>query len=360
MGRTQAETFSHRKRRASGIGFFAARLKKIWGIGCGCIILGSHIQVSMGQVHRWDAEQIPDLSGKVIVITGGNTGIGLEAAIAFARKGAEAILACRNEIKAIRAVRKIEKKVPEARVRYMHLDLGSLSSVQRFAESFRSSYDRLDILLNNAGVILVPYKPTADGFESQVGINHLGHFALTGRLIDIIAKTEGARVVNVSSKAHRKGKMDFENFHYASGAGFSRLRAYTRSKLANLLFTDELNRRFQNARINALAVAAHPGYSYTDFGRAYIFKVLKYIFYPAVVAITQSSARGALPSLRAAVDPDAKGGDFFGPDGRGERKGYPVRVRSNGISRNAKDALLLWKLSEELTGVSYLQDPDLN
>lgn len=305
-------------------------------------------------MNSWDTMQMPDLNGKVVIVTGGNTGIGLQAAIAFARMGAETILACRNEAKALRAVRQIKRDIPEARVRFLHLDLGNLGSVHRFAQSFRASYSRLDILLNNAGLILNPYRTTDDGFESQMGVNHLGHFALTGLLMDIISKTDGARVVNVSSRIYRRGRMDFDNFQYASGKGYSRIGAYSRSKLANLIFTYELDRRFRKASINAKAVAAHPGYSYTDFGRARFFKVLRYMFYPLVVAITQSSASGALPSLRASVDPGVKGGDFLGPGGRFEIKGYPVKVRSNGASHNKKDAFLLWEISEELTGVSYL------
>jgi NAD(P)-dependent dehydrogenase (short-subunit alcohol dehydrogenase family) len=302
----------------------------------------------------WDADQMPDLTGKVVVVTGGNTGIGLQAAIAFAGKGAETVLACRNESRALHAIRLIRKTIPDASVRHLPLDLGSLASIHRFAERFSKDYLRLDILLNNAGVILIPYRVTEDGFESHVGINHLGHFALTGLLIDLIEKTDGARVVNVSSKGHRKGKMDFHNFQYSQGRGFSRFGAYTRSKLANLLFTYELDRRLRKANINALAVAVHPGYSYTDFGRAGFFRVLRYIYYPLVVMITQTPDRGALPSLRAAVDPEVKGGEYFGPRGRGERKGYPVLVRSNEASHNLNDARKLWELSEELTGIKYL------
>jgi NAD(P)-dependent dehydrogenase (short-subunit alcohol dehydrogenase family) len=305
-------------------------------------------------MERWDSDHIPDLNGKVTVITGGNTGIGFRASMALAAKGAETILACRNETKALNAARKIMMKVPEARVRFMHLDLGSLASIHRFATHFKTSYSRLDLLLNNAGVILMPYRTTEDGFESQVGINHLGHFALTGLLMDVIERTDGARVVNVSSKAYRKERMDFDNLRQTPKKGYSRIGAYTRSKLANLLFTYELEKRFQKAHINASALAAHPGYSYTDFGRAKVFKVLRLIFYPLVLAITQSSARGALPSLRASVDPAAKGGEFFGPGGRGQRKGYPVKVLTNGASHNEEDAKLLWEVSEEMTGVKYL------
>ena len=304
--------------------------------------------------NRWDASDLPDLSGKVIIVTGGNTGIGLQAALAFAVKGAETILACRNKAKASRAVMQIRKKIPDAKVNYMLLDLGKLDSIQRFAENFISSYGRLDILLNNAGVILNPYRTTDDGFESQMGINHLGHFALTGHLMGIITKTNGARVVNVSSKTHRLGRMDFMDLQYGSGKGYSRIGAYSRSKLANLLFTYELDRRFRKASIKAQAMAVHPGYSYTDFGRARFFRVLRYLFFPLVLAITQSAERGALPSLRASTDPAVKGGDFLGPGGRFQIKGAPVKISSNGASHNRENARLLWEISEKLTGLKFL------
>lgn len=304
-----------------------------------------------GQV--WTTDHIPDLRGKVIIVTGANTGIGFEAAREFSRKGAETILACRNEIKGRKAVQIIKQEIPEARVRYFHLDLGKLSSVKQFAEKFREQYSRLDVLLNNAGVILYPYRTTEDGFESQLGINHLGHFALTGHLFDLIAKTEGARIVNVSSLGYRIGRMDFDNLLFERGRGFSRTRAYSRSKLANLLFTYELDRKFRKANLNALAVAAHPGFAYTDFGRRTFFRSLKFIFYPLVRIITQSPALGALPSIRAAVDPEVQGADFFGPGGWKERKGFPVRVQSNGASHNTEDARRLWVVSEELTGIKY-------
>jgi NAD(P)-dependent dehydrogenase (short-subunit alcohol dehydrogenase family) len=303
---------------------------------------------------RWKADQIPELSGKVIIVTGANTGIGFQAALEFARKGAETILACRNEKKGLKAVRRIKKGNPEARVRFLQLDLGSLKSVHLFAENINKQYSRLDVLLNNAGIIWYPYRTTEDGFESQMGINHLGHFALTGLLLGLIAKTDGARVVIVSSIGHRMGTMDFENFMFEGGKGYSRTRAYGRSKLANLMFSYELNRRFRKANMQAAAVAAHPGYSYTDFGRRSFFRSLRFIFYPLIVLVTQSSSRGALPSLRAAVDPEVNGCDYFGPGGWGERKGHPVKVRSNEASHDEDDARKLWEISEELTGVKYL------
>jgi len=303
---------------------------------------------------RWKADQIPELSGKVVIVTGANTGIGFQSALELARKGADTILACRNEKKGIQAVRRIKAGNPEARVRFLQLDLGSLKSIHLFAEKIKKEYSRLDVLLNNAGIIWYPYRTTKDGFESQMGINHLGHFALTGLLMDLIERTEGARVVLVSSIGHRMGTMDFDNFLYEGGIGYSRTGAYGRSKLANLLYAYELNRRFRKANVHAMAVAAHPGYSYTDFGRRSLFRSLRFIFYPLIILVTQSSSMGALPSLRAAVDPEVKGCDYFGPAGKGERKGYPVKVKSNSASHNEDDARRLWKISEELTGVKYL------
>ena len=187
-----------------------------------------------------------------------------------------------------------------------------------------------------------------------MGINHLGHCALTGLLLDMMVKTEGSRFVNVSSNGHRMGRMDFKNFMYEGGKGYSRTGAYGRSKLANLLFTYELNRRLQKAYKQPIALAAHPGYSYTDFGRRMFFRSLRYIFYPVIRLVTHSSAMGALPSVRAAVDPDVNGADYFGPDGRRQRKGYPVKVRSNEASHNSYDASKLWEISEQLTGIKYL------
>lgn len=299
--------------------------------------------------NKWTAENIPDLSGKVIIVTGANCGIGFEAAKEFARNGAETILACRNIEKATKALDRLKSEIPDAKAEIIQLDLASLKSIHKFAEKFKKDYSRLDVLVNNAGIMAVPYRKTEDGFESQVGVNHLGHFALTSLLYDLLASTAGARVVNVSSTGHTMGKMDFDNFMYEDGEGYSRFEAYGRSKLANLLFTYELDRRFQNASIDAIAVAAHPGSSNTSLGRMWWFKILKIFLF----LIMQSAAMGALPTLRAAVDPDVKGAEYYGPGGRGERKGYPVRVESNEASHNEEDAKKLWEVSENLTGVKF-------
>ena len=220
------------------------------------------------QAHRevWTTAKMPDLTGKVIIVTGANSGIGFEAAREFARKGAQVVLACRNLEKAQAALERITAELPDAQAEIMQLDLASQSSVHQFAQEFQARYDRLDVLVNNAGIMMVPYGTTEDGFERQLGTNHLGHFALTGLLIDLLLKTPGSRVVNVSSGAHRMGAMDFDNLHYEGGVGYSSTGAYGRSKLANLLFTYELQRRYAANGVDAIAAAAHPGVSDTNLG----------------------------------------------------------------------------------------------
>ncbi len=303
---------------------------------------------------NWTVNKIPDLSGKIIVITGANSGIGFETAREIARKGAEVIVASRNPIKAERAIHTIMDEIPGAKLKYIELDLASLESIKAFARQFNSTYDRLDILLNNAGIMLVPYGKTADGFERTMGTNHLGHFALTGLLLDKLSKTPGARVVNVASNAHYAGEMDFNNLLFDNGQGYSPMKAYGRSKLANLLFTYELQRRFLSSSTDVIALAAHPGIAATELANHLFFNLISWLIQPIMKLIFQSSAMGALPSLRAALDPEAKGGQYYGPNGKGEKSGYPVLVDSNSSSKNEKDAQKLWEISEELTGIKYL------
>ncbi|WP_420640706.1 oxidoreductase [Candidatus Leptofilum sp.] len=302
---------------------------------------------------NWTTENIPDLTGKVIIITGANIGLGFETALEVARKGAQTIMACRNMDKAQAALADIHSEIPNAHVEIMQLDLASQESIRQFVEAFHQKYDRLDILVNNAGIMMVPYGTTVDGFERQFGTNHLGHFALTGRLLDLIKKTPGARVVTVSSLAHHRGDMDFDNLMYEGGNGYDRQDAYGRSKLANLLFTYELQRQFEKHDVEATAVAAHPGISTTNLAdhllRRWYFRILVPIF----KLMAQSAAQGALTNLRAAVDPTIKGGQYVGPDKPNERTGYPVVVQSNAASHNEADAQKLWQVSEELTGVHF-------
>lgn len=303
---------------------------------------------------NWTINNIPDLSGKVIIVTGANSGIGFEAARAFALKGATTILACRNDDKAREALSKIITESPDARAEIMCLDLASLDSIHEFAEAFKARFDRLDVLLNNAGIMMVPYRKTDDGFESQMGTNHLGHFALTGLLIEILEKTPGSRVVNISSGGHRMGSMDFDNLLYEQGKGYSPTAAYGRSKLSNLLFTYELERRIEANGRNPIAVAAHPGLSVTHLADHFAGGHIKGLIHFFYQFIAQNAAMGALPGIRAAVDPDVKGGQYYGPDGPRESQGYPILVQSNEVSHDEEDAKRLWKVSEELTGVRYL------
>ena len=303
--------------------------------------------------NKWTTANIPDLSGKVAIVTGANSGIGWDTAVALAEKGATVIMACRNLVKSQAALDALKARVPNADVELMQLDLASQESVRQFADEFKAKYDRLDLLINNAGIMMVPYARTVDGFESQFGTNHLGHFALTGLLLDRILATPGTRVVNVSSGAHRMGSMNFDNLMYANGEGYSSSRAYGQSKLANLLFTYELQRRFEATGVDAEALAAHPGGSNTNLQdeiseRWYIKPLL-----PFMRMMMQDSAMGALPTIRASVDPNARGGQYYGPDGFMEQRGYPVVVQSNAASHNEADARRLWQVSEQLTGIHY-------
>ena len=294
---------------------------------------------------EWTAENIPDLTGKVAIVTGANSGIGYEMARALAGKGATVMLACRNQDKGQAAVRQIAREYPPAKAGLMQLDLADLASVRRFAGEFTSHYDRLDILINNAGVMAPPFGKTADGFELQFGANYLGHFALTGLLVDRILHTSRARVVTVSSGGHRFGEIDFDNLN--AEKGYDRQRAYAQSKLANLLFAYELQRRFEGAGVDAMAVAAHPGWTATNLQAHWRMVRMLNPF------IAQKPEMGALPALYAATAPDVRGGDYYGPRGWQELRGHPTRVRSSARSHDTAVAARLWTVAEELTGVRY-------
>lgn len=304
-------------------------------------------------VENWTVENIPDQSGKVIVITGANSGIGFEAARVLAGRGAEVVLASRNPDKAQKAQAKLEAEHPRAKLAFLALDLASLKSIKSFADQFSARYDRLHVLLNNAGIMMVPFGLTEDGFERQLGINHFGHFALTGLLMGHLENTPGSRVVNISSNAHYGGEIDFSNLAYENG-GYKAMSAYQRSKLANLLFTYELKRRLEAQGIDTLALAAHPGISATGLADHFVVNSFAWFVRGVMKLIFQSAFMGALPGLRAAVDPDARNGEYYGPDGKGERSGYPVVVSSNQASHDLEDARRLWDISEELTGMRYL------
>ena len=304
----------------------------------------------------WTAEDMPDLKDQTIVVTGGNSGIGLEAARQFARKSARVVLACRDLTKAKTAAAEIERDAPGATVEPMRLDLASLDSVRRFVAELTTAHRQLHVLCNNAGVMAIPYARTADGFEMQFGTNHLGHFALTGLLLERLLATPGARVVSVSSGAHRMGKIRFEDLQWETGYG--KWRAYGQSKLANLLFTFELQRRLEAAKAAVIGVACHPGYAATNLQavgpRLQGSSFLEGLMQVGNSLFAQSAAMGALPTMYAATAKQVRGGEYFGPDSIGELWGHPKAVECSSAARDREVASRLWKVSEELTGVTYL------
>jgi NAD(P)-dependent dehydrogenase (short-subunit alcohol dehydrogenase family) len=300
---------------------------------------------------QWTAEQIPDQAGRLAVVTGANSGLGLATARDLARAGAEVVLACRDTAKGETALRSIHDEVRGASVWVESLDLSDLASIRDFAERLASARDSLDLLINNAGVMAPPRRETADGFELQFGTNHLGHFALTGQLLGLLEGREDARVVTVSSTAHKIGRIHFDDLQ---GEGhYGRWRSYSQSKLANVLFALELERRLRAAGSTVSSLAAHPGYAATNLQSA-----APPAFDRAVMAVTnrlfaQSAEMGALPTLYAATRPYLDGGRFIGPDGFEEGRGYPKVVRPVRAGRDEETAGRLWSVSEELTGVSY-------
>lgn len=303
----------------------------------------------------WTAKDIPDLSGRTVIVTGGNSGIGYEAALQLAGKGAETVLACRDTDKARDAALRIKGKFPTAAVDFMPLDLTSMVSIRAFAASFLEKHGPLHVLCNNAGVMALPYRKTADGFEMQFGTNHLGHFALTGLLLERLLATPGARVVNVSSTAHRIGSIHFDDLNWERH--YSRWRAYGQSKLANLLFTYELQRRLEGLGAEAISVACHPGYAATNLqsagARMEGSSLMESITDLGNRLLAQDAAMGALPTLFAATAPEVRGGDYIGPDGFLENSGYPKKTRSNAKSHDRDVAAKLWEVSEQLTDVRY-------
>ncbi len=309
----------------------------------------------MTQRSAWTTDDLPDLGGRTVIVTGANSGLGREAALGFARKGAHVVLACRDPGRAKAAGDAIRAQHPDARLDALELDLASLASVRRFADAFLASGRELHVLCNNAGVMAIPYRKTADGFEMQLGTNHLGHFALTGLLLERLLATPGSRVVSVSSTAHRFGAIRFDDLHWERR--YSRWRAYGQSKLANLLFTYELQRRLDDRGADSIAVACHPGYAATNLqfagprmqGSAPLESLMGF----ANRIFAQSAAMGALPTLFAAAAPEVRGGDYIGPDGFMEQSGYPKKVRSSAASHDREVAARLWEVSESLTGVRY-------
>jgi len=291
---------------------------------------------------KWNASMIPDQKGRVIIVTGATSGLGKETARVLAKKNATVVMAIRNVKKGEAVVAEFKKDLPNASFDVRALSLDSLDSIRQFADGIIKSYDRIDVLINNAGVMACPFSKTTDGFEIQMGVNHLGHFALTGLLMPLIQKTPGSRIVATSSQAHRLGDIDFDDLQwkdrkYVTG------KAYSDSKIANLYFTYELTRKLKDQPNAPMITAAHPGWTITELQRhSLMFRVLNPLF-------GQKVDQGTLPTLRAATDEKAKSDDYYGPKGFMEMTGAPLLVQSNARSKAKK----LWSMSESLTGVTY-------
>ena len=304
---------------------------------------------------KWTAAAIPSLAGLRAVVTGANSGLGYETALALAAHGAQVTMAVRDTAKGDAAAQQIRAQAPQASIEVRRLDLADLASIDEFAWLWRESHpDGLDMLINNAGIMAIPRRETADGFEMQLGTNHLGHFALTGRLLDAI-RPEG-RIVTVSSQAHRMGRMDFDDL--MGERKYGAWRAYGQSKLANLLFVRSLAERLERAGSTIASIGAHPGFASTHLqavapemkGRGWQVKIMDGVN----KVMAQSAAMGALPTLYAATFPAIRSGDYVGPDGFGEQRGHPTLVGMNASARDDEAANRLWTVSEDLTGVRYL------
>lgn len=300
---------------------------------------------------KWTADQIPDQTGRVAVVTGGNSGLGLETVQQLARVGARVMLACRDTSRGEGALGQIRAGVPEANVEVAALDLADLASVRGFAERVRGEVTGLDLLINNAGVMAPPRRETADGFELQLGTNHLGHFALTAQLLATMEGREDARVVTVSSGAHRMGQIDFDDLQ--SERRYRRWRAYGQSKLANLLVAFELDRRLRAAGSAIRSVAAHPGYAATNLQSAAPPFLDRLVMVVTNRVLAQSAEMGALPQLYAATHPGIEGGTYIGLDGIAEQRGHPKPVHASRAARDEEAARRLWEVSEQLTGVPF-------
>lgn len=302
----------------------------------------------------WDVEDIGEYEDEIAIITGANSGLGLSATKILAEHGAKVIMACRSLDKAKDAKQEIIEELDDPDLEVMKLDLSSLESVESFAGKFREEYDSLDILCNNAGLMALPRRETKDGFEMQLGVNHLGHFALTAHLIDMIIDSSG-RVVNQSSMAHEDAEIDFDDL--MGEENYSKWSAYGQSKLANLLFTYELDRRLKEKDIEVESVGCHPGVSDTNLFREgpkmehskiklYFGKIFSKI-------LGQSPDKGCLPMVYAATSEEIEGGEYIGPDGFKQMRGYPEKQESSKASHNEEDAKKLWERSEELTNVKF-------
>ncbi len=304
------------------------------------------LRIKFEYLVKWTKDNIPRQDDKTVIITGANSGIGFQMAGILASKGARVIMACRNSDKAGKAAEKIYSEYHDAKLELMQLDLSSLKSIREFAVDFKKKSGKLDVLINNAGVMATPYRKTGDGFEWQFGINHLGHFALTGLLLDMLAKTERSRVVMVTSIAHFNGKIHFDDL--SGRSWYRKMTAYRQSKLADLLFAYELQKRLSANDLPVMSVAAHPGISSTNIVRLpFPLTLLKDL-------VLMSASKGALPVLMAATGTEIKGGEYIGPSCLWQTCGSPAVLRSSDHSYNRDLWAELWRVSEEMTGVYYL------
>jgi len=298
----------------------------------------------------WKLKQAPTQAGRIAIVTGANIGLGYETALGLAAKGCSVVLACRDIAKAEAAKAGILAQYPEAVVDCIALDLASLKSVRKFAAAYKRSHDTLDLLINNAGIMMPAFSLSVDGFESQLAANYLGHFALTGLLLPLITSTPNSRIVSLSSLAHKWSGIRFEDLHFKRG--YDKRLAYGQSKLACLMFAYELQRRLKRAGYTTLSVAAHPGVSSTNLFQ-HLPKIVN-VFAPLTALVFQSAQGGAQPTLYAALGDDIQGGDYCGPRSMGEMRGDPVKVGSSRRSRDETVGARLWAVSEELTGVRFL------
>lgn len=295
---------------------------------------------------KWNSNNIPDQKGKIAIITGATSGLGKEATRVLAGKNASVIMAVRNVEKGENVRNEIMNEFTNAEVIVRELDLTSLESIKTFTGIIVKDFDRLDILINNAGIMMCPYSKTKDGFEIQMGTNHFGHFALTGHLMPLLKKTKDSRIVATSSVGHRMGNIDFSDINWEKRK-YNTQKAYGDSKLANLYFMYELVRKLENEESAPKVTAAHPGWTRTELQRhSGLASFLNNFF-------SQNVKMGTLPTLRAAIDHEANSGYYYGPKGFMEMKGYPVKVKSNKRSHDAEAATKLWELSEKLTGVKF-------
>ena len=295
-------------------------------------------------------DQIPSQSGRIAIVTGANSGLGYETTLGFVRKGIKVIMACRNQHKAEEAKTNILMQVPDAELEIMLLDLKSLDSVRNFAKQYIQRYSQLDLLINNAGIMIPPFSKTEDGFESQLGVNYLSHFLLTNLLFPLLNSTKGSRVVTLSSIAHQKAKIDFNNLN--SENSYSKMGAYGQSKLACLIFTIELTRRIEQSNSSVIAVSSHPGVSNTNLSQ-FISQWVKILISPLLPLLTHQPEKASQPTLMAALNENVKNGDYYGPTGFNEMKGKPGKATAAPQAQDKEVAKQLWEVSEKLTGSEF-------